>query len=97
MKLTVKNNKITYEVNFIESKQVIAIYNFSSHQSIYLFIIYNKITNNILIIYKLSNFDHDLSVVSQIKVSDGNRAHNHHANSLTYYPLDYQGTLINLT
>ena len=53
---------------------------------------YNTITNYILIIYELSNFDHVFGVVSQTKVSGGNRNHEPHANSLAYYPLDYQGT-----
>ena len=35
----------------------------------------------------MSNFDHVHGVVSQT-----NRTHNPHANSLAYYPLDYQGT-----
>ena len=58
----------------------------------YLFINYNTITNYILIIYELSNFDHVLSVVSQTRVSGGNRTRDLHANSLGHYPLDYQGT-----
>ena len=55
---------------------------------IYLFINYNTITNYILIIYKLSNLDHVLSVVSQARVSDGNQTHDPHTNSLAHY----QGT-----
>ena len=62
--------------------------------SIYLFTKYNKITNYILIIYELSNFDHLLGVVSQTRVSGGIRTHNPHANSLVHYPLDYQGTQV---
>ena len=58
----------------------------------YLFINYNTITKYILIIYELSNFDHLLGVVSQTRVSDGNRTHDPHTNSLAHYPLDYQGT-----
>ena len=61
---------------------------------IYLFINYNTITNYILIIYQLCNFDRVLDTVSQIRVSDGNRTHDPHANNLALYPLDYQGTLI---
>ena len=38
-----------------------------------------------------------LGIVSQIRVSGGNRTHDPHANSLAYYPLDYQGTLLRLT
>ena len=41
----------------------------------------------------MSNFDHLLSVVSQTRVSDGNRTHNPHANNLANYPLDYQAIL----
>ena len=59
----------------------------------YLFIInHNTITNYFLIIYQLNNFDHVLGVVSQTGVSGGNRTHDPHANSLAYYPLNYQGT-----
>ena len=58
----------------------------------YLFINYNTITNYILIIYELSNFDHLLGVVSQTRDSGGNRTHDPHANSLAHYPLNYQGT-----
>ena len=57
-------------------------------------LIYNTITNYILIIYELSNFDHLLGVVSQTRVSGGNRTHDPHANSLAHYTLDYQGTLL---
>ena len=42
---------------------------------IYLFINYNTITNYILIIYELSSFDHLLGVLSQTRVSGGNRTH----------------------
>ena len=35
---------------------------------------------------------HVLSVVSQTRVSGGNRTHDPYANSLAYYLLDYQGT-----
>ena len=56
------------------------------------------ITNYILIIYELSNFDRVLGVVSQTRVFDRNWTHDPHANSLAYYPLDfpldYQGTLL---
>ena len=48
----------------------------------YLFINYNTITNYILIIFELSNFNHMLGVVSQTRVSGGNRTHDPHANSL---------------
>ena len=57
-----------------------------------LFTNYNTITNYILIIYELSNLDHVLVVVSEIRVSGGNRTHVHHANNQAHYPLDYQGT-----
>ena len=40
----------------------------------------------------MSNLDHALGVVSQTRVSGGNRIHDPHANSLAHYPLDYQGT-----
>ena len=40
---------------------------------IYLFIYYNTITNYILILYELSNFDHAHRVVPQTRVSGGNR------------------------
>ena len=40
----------------------------------------------------MSNLDHVLDVVSQTRVSGGNRTHNPHANSPAHYPLDYQGT-----
>ena len=43
-------------------------------------------------IYELSNFDHLLGVVSQSRVSGGNRSHDPHTNSLVHYPLYYQGT-----
>ena len=59
---------------------------------IFLFINYNTITNYILIIYELSNLDHLFGVVSQIRVSGGNRTHDLHANSLAHYPPNYQGT-----
>ena len=60
--------------------------------NIYLLINYNTITNYNVIIYELRNFDHVLGVVSQTRVSGGNRTHNPQANSLAHYPLDYQGT-----
>ena len=44
------------------------------------------------VIHELSNFDHVLGVVSQTRVSAGNRTHDPHANSLAHSPLDYQGT-----
>ena len=54
------------------------------------------ISNNIYyyeyFLYELSNFDHMLGVVSQTRVSGGNRTHDPHANSLADYPLDHQGT-----
>ena len=61
-------------------------------QFIYLFVNYNKLTNYIRIIYELSNFDHVLGVVSQTRVSVGNRTQDPHANSLAHYPRDYHGT-----
>ena len=64
------------------------------YYNIYLFINYNTITNYILIIYELSNFDHLLGVESQTRVSGRNQTHDPHANSLAHYPLDYQGTLL---
>ena len=35
------------------------------------------------------------NVVSQTRAFGGNRNHDPHANSLTHYPPDYQGTLSN--
>ena len=61
--------------------------------SFYLFINYNTITNYILIIHELGNCDHVLGVVSQARVSGGNRTHDPHSNSLVHFALDYQGTL----
>ena len=49
---------------------------------------YNTITNYILIIYELSNFEHVLGVVLQTRVFVGNRNHDPHANSLAHYLLD---------
>ena len=53
---------------------------------------HNTITNYILIIYELRNFDHLLGIVSQTRVCGGNRTHDPHTKSLAHYPLDYQGT-----
>ena len=53
--------------------------------TLHLFIYYNTITNYILIIYELTNFDHVLGVVSQTTVSDGNRPHDPLANSVAHY------------
>ena len=53
----------------------------------YLFINYNTITNYILIIYELSNFDHLLGIVSQTRVFAGNWTHVPHTNSQAHYPL----------
>ena len=39
---------------------------------------------------------HVLGVVSQTRVSGGNRDHNPNANSLAHYPPDYQGTLLEI-
>ena len=58
----------------------------------YLLINSNIITNNIRFVYKLSNFAHILSVVSQASVSCSNRTHEPYANSLAHYPLNYPGT-----
>ena len=52
-------------------------------------------TNYILIIYELFNFDHVVGVVSQTRVSGGNRTHGPHVNSLAHYSLDYPDILIN--
>ena len=41
----------------------------------------------------MSDLDNVLGVVSQTRVSGGNRTHDPYANSLALYPLDYQGTL----
>ena len=51
----------------------------------------NTITNYILIIYEQSNLDHVVGLVAQTRVSSGNRADDHHANSLAHLPLSYQG------
>ena len=67
--------------------------NCNSLIAIYIYVSYNTIANYFLIVYELSNLDHLLGVVSQTKVSGGNRIHYHHANSLAHYPIDYQGTL----
>ena len=53
---------------------------------------YNTIRNYILIIYELSNFDYLPGVVSQTRVSGGNRNHEPHTNILAHYLLDYRGT-----
>ena len=55
-----------------------------------LFISYNTITNCMLIIYELNNFDH----VLQTMFSDRNRSHDNHADSLAYYHLDYQRSCV---
>ena len=52
---------------------------------IYLFINYNAITNYILIIYELSNFDHLIGVMSQARVSGGNGTHDHYQGTLCVY------------
>ena len=59
---------------------------------IYLYINYKKIPDCILIIYELSNFKYVLGVMSQTRVTDGNRTHDSLANGVAHYPLDYQGT-----
>ena len=41
---------------------------------------------------KLSNFDHVLGIVSQKRISGGNRIYDPHANSLVHHSPDYQGT-----
>ena len=64
----------------------------NSWRDIDLFIIYNTITNYILIIYKLSKFNHVFGVVSQTRVSGGNRTHNPNDKNLTHYSPDCQGT-----
>ena len=55
---------------------------------IYLFINYNTITNYVRIIYELNNFDYVIGVMSQARVSGGNRTHDPQVNSLTHYLLD---------
>ena len=37
-----------------------------------------------------------LGVVSQTRVSGGNRSHDPHANSVAHYSLEYLGTLLNI-
>ena len=51
-------------------------------ESYFVFINYNTIKNYIQIIYKQGNVNHVLGVVSQPRVSSGNRIHNPHANTL---------------
>ena len=51
-----------------------------------------SILKEIFIYYELSNFDHLLGVLTQTRVTGGNRIHAAYANSRTHYPLDYQGT-----
>ena len=58
-------------------------------------VLFFVVTNYILFIYVLSNFNHVLGVVSQTRVSDENRSNDPHANSLAYYPLDYKRTQLN--
>ena len=53
---------------------------------------YTTIANHIQIIYELSYLGHVLGVVSQVRVSDGNRTQDPYAYSLAHCPLDYQGT-----
>ena len=59
---------------------------------VYLFINYNTITNYIVIIYELSNFDYVLSIVSQTRVSGGNRTYGPNVDNPPHYSLDYEGT-----
>ena len=59
----------------------------------YLFINYKTITKYILIVYELSTFDHVVGVVSQTRVSGGNRTHDPHANSLSHYSVDDKSAL----
>ena len=62
--------------------------------AIYLFINDNTITNNIIIMYELSNFDHVLGVVSQTRVSGGNRTHDSHDNGTVFFFLCFLNILI---
>ena len=55
---------------------------------------YNAITNYILSIHELSNFDHVLGVVLQARVSGRNRTYDPHFNSVAHYSLGYQNTLL---
>ena len=54
--------------------------NFKLFEIIYFFylLITNKISNYILIVYELSNFDNVLGVVAQTRVSGGNLTHDIH-------------------
>ena len=62
-------------------------YRCNQYLLIYLFINCNTITNYILSIYELSNFDHVLGVMSQTRVwCDA------HASSLEHYSQDYRFT-----
>ena len=53
-----------------------------------LFIYYNTITNYILIIYEVGNYDHVWTCVEpQVRISGGNQTSDPHANSLKLPPL----------
>ena len=54
---------------------------------LFLFINNNTITNYILIIYELSNFEHLLGAVSQTRVFGLNRTHDLHSNSIAHHQL----------
>ena len=82
-----------FSTGMLVKQDNLALFNLND---IYLFIIIdNTITNYILILYELSNFNNVLGVVSQTRVSYGNRTQDPHANGLAHYPLDYQGTQFN--
>ena len=50
--------------------------------------LYNNLLQYNNKLYSNYNFDHVLGVVSQTRVSGGNRTHDPHTNSLAHYPLD---------
>ena len=77
--ITVKENTLHTDTYFKRN------YNKFKRLSSNLFINYNTIRNYIQII-----FDHMLGVISQIRVSGGNRTHDLQANSLAHYPLDFK-------
>ena len=54
---------------------------------IYLLIKYNTITSHILITYELSNFCHVLGVVSQTRISGGNRIYDPYPNGVFFSSL----------
>ena len=65
---------------------------YATEMFFYLFIyllITNTITNYILIIYELNNFDHVLAIVSQTRVSGGNRTNNFLLNPFVHKKVEF--------